>query len=275
MKQIKYSVIIPTYNRSNYILDAINSVNNQSFKNIELIIVDDASSDDTINKIENLNLSVPYKIIKNKQNYGVSKSRNIGVSNSKGDYIAFLDSDDLWEKDKLFKQNAFFEDNQNIYICHTNEKWLKNNKHLNQKKIHKKQAGFFFERSLERCMVSPSAVVIHKSVFLEHGNFDESLPVCEDYDLWLRLNNQLYFGYINEPLVVKRGGHSDQLSTSYSMMDKYRIQSLRKIIKSNILIPENQNLALQMLTYKTKILLIGAIKHKNDELIDFCENFKL
>lgn len=274
MNQYRFSVIIPSYNRAEFIDEAVQSVLNQSFKDFELLIIDDASTDNSMSILEKYKDIPNVKVFKNASNMGVSYSRNFGIKNSNAEIIAFLDSDDIWLKHKLKAQDSFFRENPDIKICHTNEKWLKNNKHMNQKKIHRKQAGFFFKRSLERCLVSPSSVAIYKSIFTEISSFDENLRVCEDYDLWLKLNNSLYFGYLDEVFIIKRAGHKNQLSMIYPAMDQYRILSLINILMSKILTKENEILCQFELRKKLEILETGALKHKNKELIIFCQNQK-
>ncbi|MBU0650624.1 glycosyltransferase, partial [bacterium] len=121
------------------------------------------------------------------KNSGVSSARNKGILLSKGKYLAFLDSDDEWKKNKLKKQIEFFKENPALKICQTDEEWIRNGKWINQKKIHQKKSGWIFEPSLELCLISPSSVIIHKDIFDHIGLFDETLMACEDYDLWLRI----------------------------------------------------------------------------------------
>ena len=272
MNSFRFSVIIPTYNRVEFLNEAIQSVLNQSFQDFELIIVDDASTDATQKLLNTFKENPKIKIYINSVNKGVSFSRNKGIQKSMGEIITFLDSDDIWLKRKLEKQNEYFTNNEVIKVCHTNEKWLKNNKHMNQKKIHRKQGGFFYERALERCLVSPSSIAIYKDVFDKISYFDETLPVCEDYDLWLKLNNSLQFGYLEEILIIKRAGHDNQLSMTYPTMDKYRVISLINILKQEFLTFENKELTLINIKSKLKILENGAIKHKNSELQKFCKD---
>jgi len=122
-----------------------------------------------------------------------------------------------------------------------------------------KQSGMFFKRSLELCLVSPSAVMIKKSFFDEIGRFDESLPACEDYDLWLRINAHHPIYLIDQPLIVKRGGHDDQLSANPGL-DKYRITSIRKLIDSNDLSPTQKKAAVRVLKTKCRIYAAGCRK---------------
>ncbi len=264
------SVVIPTFNRLPFLKEAIASVSAQSYTNFELIVIDDASTDGTASWLKSQDeAKLRFEVLA--ENRGVSAARNKGIALANGEYIAFLDSDDLWQANKLAKQIAFFEANPDMLVCHTNERWEKNGAFINQKKIHRKQGGFFFDRACELCLVSPSTVMIHQSVFKRFGHFDESLPVCEDYDLWLRLNSTLPFGFIDEALITKRGGHEDQLSQKLPMMDRYRVESMMKILKLGDVSDEQASILREAISRKIAILKAGAEKHGNAELLAFCE----
>lgn len=264
------SVVIPTFNRLPFLKEAVASVLTQQYKNFKLVVVDDASSDATSAWLSEQQDSRLISIIF-PENRGVSAARNAGIAKARGEFIAFLDSDDVWQKNKLAEQVRFFGENPSIRVCHTNERWEKNGKFINQKKIHTKQAGFFFERACELCLVSPSTVMLRADVFEEFGNFDENLPVCEDYDLWLRLNAKIPFGFIDKPLITKRGGHSDQLSHKLPAMDRYRVESMMKILKSGEISDEHASILREAISRKIGILKAGAEKHGNKELLEFCE----
>ncbi len=256
------SVIIPTYNRSWILKEAIDSVLAQEFKNFELIVVDDGSTD----KTQDIFSRYKEKVIFYKQsNKGVSAARNKGISLASGEYLAFLDSDDLWLPNKLACQADFFNSNPDAFICQTEEIWIRNSVRVNPKKRHKKFSGMIFYRSLSLCLVSPSAVMIRRSLFDETGLFDESLPACEDYDLWLRICCRYPVYLIEKPLVVKRGGHSDQLSAA-SGLDKYRIYALKKIIESRLLSKNQRKAAVEVLKEKCAIYAGGCMKRGRIEL---------
>ncbi|MBF0395197.1 MAG: glycosyltransferase [Desulfobacterales bacterium] len=256
------SVIIPVYNRAGFVKEAIDSVLSQTSANFEVIVIDDGSTDNTkqilhsyLNKI----------IVISQDNKGVSYARNQGVLNASYEWIAFLDSDDIWLPNKLFHQVAFIEANKDVLICQTEEIWIKNGTRVNPKKRHKKRSGMIFERSLELCLVSPSAVMIKKDFFKEIGGFDEDLPACEDYDLWLRISCRYPIYLIEKPLIIKRGGHIDQLSRT-PLLDKYRIYSIKKILESGLLSPSQKLSAEKVLKEKCEIFANGCIKRgKTDE----------
>lgn len=259
------SVIIPVYNRVEQLKRAIESVINQSFADFELIIIDDGSSLDIKSVISSFNDNrIVY--LKNEQNKGVSYSRNRGILSSKGKYISFLDSDDKWFKRKLEEQVKFFKENRELRLVHTEEIWIKNGKRMNQKKRHKKSSGDIFERSLELCLISPSTVMIKREIFDKYGYFDESLPVCEDYDLWIRITAFEKIGFIEKPLIYKYGGHSDQLSRKYEAMDRFRVISMMNLFKNNNL-PNDRREAIKSIALKKISILISGAK-KRDKLSD-------
>jgi GT2 family glycosyltransferase len=236
--------------------EAVASVLAQSFSDFELIVIDDGSTDGTVRQFAR---NDPRLRIYSQSRSGVSAARNLGVREARGQYLAFLDSDDLWFKQKLAVQTAFMERHPECCICQTEEIWVRNGVRVNRRLIHQKPAGDIFLRSLELCLVSPSAVMMTRELFDAAGGFDEALPVCEDYDLWLRIAVGHQVALIAEPLVVKRGGHADQLSRAIWGMDRYRVASLRKLLRSGIC-GERRAAAVATLRRKISILAQGARK---------------
>lgn len=222
------SVIIPTYNRAKMVTEAIDSVLAQDFTGFELIVVNDGSTDETGAALAGYGERIT---VLTQANLGVSAARNRGIAAAAGQLIALLDSDDLWLPQKLSRQVAFFDSHPGALICQTEEIWVRNGRRVNPGKRHRKAGGDIFERSLDLCLVSPSAVMARKALFEEVGLFDESLPACEDYDLWLRVSCTFPVFLVDSPLVVKRGGHPDQLSRAPSL-DRYRVAALKKLIDS-------------------------------------------
>jgi glycosyltransferase involved in cell wall biosynthesis len=258
-KKIKFdvSVIIPTYNRGWIIKEAIDSVFAQTFNEYELIVVDDGSEDNTAEILSGYNNKI--QIIR-QENQGVSAARNRGMVSSSGRFIALLDSDDLWLPEKLNKQVSFFRNHPDAMICQTQEIWIRNGKRVNPCKHHKKLSGMIFKPSLSLCLVSPSAVMFKRELIDTVGLFDENLPACEDYDLWLRVSLGFPIYLIDEALIIKRGGHKDQLSRN-PMLDKYRIKALKKILNQNLLISEYRSAAVAKLKEKCMIYATGCRKH--------------
>ena len=130
---------------------------------------------------------------------------------------------------------------------------------------HKKYGGWIFEKCLPLCVISPSAVMIHRRIFDETGIFDESYPACEDYELWLRIASKFPVGLIEKPYIKKYGGHSDQRSHTFPAMDRFRIRALLKILQSGALPPDMARATLQELRKKADIFCRGAAKHGNEK----------
>ena len=269
---MKISVIIPTYNRKKTLARAIQSVINQSLSPFEILIIDDGSNDGTEEWVKENFRNIKY-IYQN--NHGVSSARNIGIENAYGDWVAFLDSDDEWLPNKLFEQVKSIQSNPKIKFFHTNEIWIRNGVRVNQMKKHKKYGGYIFEKCLDICRISPSSVLIQKEVFDNIGVFDESLRVCEDYDLWLRITSKYPVVFLDVPLIYKYGGHADQLSKVNDGIESYRIQSLEKIIKSGFLSDGQKVMAVNALVNKMKIYSKGLKKRKKlDALQDIKKNIQ-
>lgn len=249
------SVIIPTYNRAHTLPRAIDSVLAQSQKPREIIIVNDGSTDETNAVLADY----PGLCVIETDNNGVSAARNVGIEKSEREWIAFLDSDDEWLSDKLEKQwDAICNDDK--LICHTDEIWIRNGKRVNQMKKHQKFGGRIYEKCLPLCVISPSSVMIHKSVFDDVGFFDESLEVCEDYDLWLRICAKYPVLFMDEQLMVKNGGHEDQLSRKHWGMDRFRVRALEKMVNSGYLNKDQHNATIDMIIQKCEIIINGMKK---------------
>ncbi|MBF0298972.1 MAG: glycosyltransferase [Oligoflexia bacterium] len=295
-----FSVIIPTYNRGEYLKRALRSVLKQridtnigtdtDFKNIkdikdikfEVIIIDDGSIDGSRDLVKDLlleNNTINYVYFE--QNRGVSWARNKGIELAKGEWICFLDSDDEWIKEKLKWTYDYIKNNKHIRVIHGDEIWIRNGVRVNQMKKHKKYGGHIFEKCLPLCLISPSAVTIHKDIFKEIGLFREDFTVCEDYELWLRITFKEEIGFIDRPIIIKYGGHEDQLSKRYVAMDYYRIVAMVDFFKREFIDRVNTNKnndvadineangiifkksILKEIISKSQILLNGYVKHNN------------
>ncbi|MFW6131394.1 MAG: glycosyltransferase family 2 protein [Candidatus Aminicenantaceae bacterium] len=262
------SVIIPTYNRADFVKEAISSVLEQSYfqahngNRYELLIIDDGSTDETKKVIEFFGNKVKYYVQDHK---GVSAARNKGLCLAKGDYIAFLDSDDLWKKDKIKKQRNFMDAFSKVSVCYTEEIWIRDGVVVNPKKKHRKYSGWIFDKVLPLCLLSLSSALFRRKIFDDIGVFDEQLPACEDYDFGIRLASKYPIHLIPKKLIVKRGGHSDQLSRKFWGMDRFRVKALEKALCSN-LNPEQKVLVRNELKRKCEILANGFRKrNKLDE----------
>lgn len=254
----KISVILPTYNREVTLERAIKSVLAQTHRNFELIVIDDGSTDNTNLIIDKYSGEIRYF---SKLHAGVSSARNLGLEKSEGTWVAFLDSDDYWLPGKLERQLEYLTNHPGMMIVQTDEQWIRNGVPVNPMKKHKKHSGWIFRYCLPLCIVSPSAVLIHQKVFNDVGVFDESFPVCEDYDLWLRIAIKYQIGLIPEKLIVKIGGHADQLSRKYWGMDRFRVRALEKVLGEDLTIGQRK-LVLEEIVKKLTILSKGREKHK-------------
>ena len=204
-------------------------------------------------------------ILFRQKNRGVSAARNKGIEISKGDWIALLDSDDEWKPNKLEKQINALNKDPDCFFSHTNETWIRNGIRVNQGKRHKKYGGYIFNKCLDICRISPSSVLFKKSILEHVGLFDDDLHVCEDYDLWLRitLNHKILF--IDEPLIIKYGGHSDQLSKNIDGIEVYRIRSLENLLRNEKIKRDDRLLAIEMLLSKLNIYYNGCLKRGKKE----------
>ncbi len=251
------SVIIPTFNRAGWVREAVDSVLHQTVKPREVLVVDDGSTDGTGDVLSEYGDAI--RVLRLEENRGVSAARNRGIEAAAGRYVAFLDSDDLWLPRKLEVQMAYVREYPEFRIHQTDEIWIRNGVRVNPGKRHRKPEGWIFEPSLHLCLISPSAVMIEKRLFDEVGLFDERYPACEDYDLWLRITCRFPVGLVRQALIVKRGGHSDQLSR-LPVLDKYRIESIWNLLKSGMLSDAQVRAAVDVLRQKCAIYATGCRK---------------
>jgi glycosyltransferase involved in cell wall biosynthesis len=253
------SVIITTYNRRTFLREAVLSVLKQDYGDKEVLVIDDGSTDNSLEVLEGL--PVHYFL---KENGGISSARNKGIEVAKGEYIAFLDVDDLWKKKKLSIQMTRMRE-EGYEVSYTDEIWMRNKKHLNQKRRHAKYSGFIFEKCLPLCIISASSVLLKRDVFNHVGLFNESMPVCEDYDMWLRVAARYPVLFIEKQLIIKQGGHEDQLSKRYPAMDRFRIQSIARMLESSMLNEQMRDAAISELIQKCTIYIKGATKRGKTE----------
>lgn len=267
MRRITISLIVPTFNRAHTLRRALDSVYAQTLQPDEVLVVDDGSSDGTEELVRS---EYPQAQYLRQPNAGVSSARNRGIRAAQGDWIALLDSDDAWLPQKLARQVAVIAADPALSIVHTDEIWIRRGVRVNPMKKHKKPDGAIFAQCLPFCVMSPSSVLIRKQVLFDVGLFDESLPACEDYDLWLKLCSRLPVRLVDDALVVKYGGHPDQLSRRYWGMDRFRVQALENLLASGLLDQAQQRMVVETLVEKCRILAQGAKKRGKDE---FCAHY--
>ncbi len=257
IKPTDISVVIPAYNRAWSIKRAIQSVLSQSKAPKEVIVVDDGSTDATkeIAKTKNGHI----RLITVGKNQGVSNARNIGIAASRGSWIALLDSDDEWERDKLLHHIEYLHKYPFFQILQCDEIWIRRGKRVNKRKYHEKKEGWIWHQGLERCMISPSCTVVRKKLIEEFGLFDRNMAACEDYDLWLRISRHHMVGFDKRKDVIRYGGHKDQLSMRYAAMDRFRVYALIKALEE-----EKEAFFMERIRQEIKkrlsILTQGAIK---------------
>jgi glycosyltransferase involved in cell wall biosynthesis len=250
------SVVIPTYNRRGTLHRCLASVYAQTAPVDEVIVVDDGSTDGTA---QWLSEAFPEAKLIRQDNQGVSAARNAGIRSAHSEWIALLDSDDCWLPEKIAKQMEALRQNRSYLICHTEEKWIYRGKSKNVPSHYLKKGGAMFQHCLARCAISPSTVLIRRSLFDEVGNFDESFLICEDYELWLRITAKHPVLLVNEALIEKHGGNPDQLSATRNL-DVYRIQALEKLLANPRLDSDCAAKAIDALIQKCEIVASGFSK---------------
>ncbi len=220
------AIVVPVFNRTDGIVCAVNSILAQSFPSFELIVVDDASTDD-LSAAKRLVESSGHQWQRLPKNCGPAAARNEGVRLSNSKWICFLDSDDEWAPRKLEAQWNWHEDNPAFSISQVNEAWYRNGELFPKPGHLRQESGDLFDASCRRCAIGPSCVMLTRELWDESGGFDERFRVCEDYALWLHIASKHCIGLVpGEPLVKKNGGHSDQLSVETPLLERYRFLAL-------------------------------------------------
>ncbi|MYA66321.1 MAG: glycosyltransferase family 2 protein [Gammaproteobacteria bacterium] len=255
-------VVIPTINRAHMLGQALDSVFSQTLQPQQVIVVDDGSTDSTADLVAGYS-EVSYL---RQENRGVSAARNLGIRRCGCEWIALLDSDDEWLPEKLEVQFGALAENPGYRLIHCDEIWIRDGRRVNAANRHRKRGGWIFEHCLPLCVISPSAAVIEKGLLEEAGGFNEGLPACEDYDLWLRVCSRYPVLYVDRPLLRKYGGHDDQLSRKHWGMDRFRVRALRDLIAGGGLSESDRQAALASLREKCRILVNGARKRGNAEV---------
>jgi glycosyltransferase involved in cell wall biosynthesis len=259
------TIIVPSYNRLIPLKNAIDSVFSQKYCQYQLIVVDDGSTDGTQEYVQGLTESnnVDYLLLPHSGLPG--KVRNAGARLATGEYLAFLDSDDLWLPEKLSRQIAFFAECPEIPICHTREIWKRGERIVSQDGQKHRRSGYIFPDALKKCVIGPSTALMRRELFEEIGGFREDLEIAEDYELWLRITARYPVGYIDEPLVIKQGGEPDQLSGKYGQIEIFRIKALLLNLEAGNFQGEQHELAAGELVRKCRIYVRGCEKRGKHE----------
>ena len=258
------SVVIPVFNRRRLLVEALESVLRQTEKSFEVIIVDDGSTEGSLGVLEDIIVPVPpetrIEILSLEHSGRPGFVRNRGAGTARGEYLAFLDSDDLWLPEKLSLQLSLMRQRSGIALSHTREIWSRGGKIMSQSKQRFRRDGMVFEDALLKCTIGPSTVMIERSLFLEAGGFREDIEIAEDYELWLRLTAFREVAYLDVPLTVKRAGHGDQLSEKYGQIERFRIEALSRLVEERFFPPEKEKAARTVLAEKCRIYAAGCLK---------------
>jgi len=268
----KVSVIIPAYNMAELTLLTVKSVLRQTYKNIEIIVVDDGSKDETREVLKEVEEKIRYVY---KENGGASSARNLGIINSTGEYIALLDCDDLYLPGKIEKAVEALDNDPKIGFVHTGAYFINSEgyqvKEYSPKK--KQREGNIFSKLLLGNYICNSTVVARRQCFEKCGTFDETIFVPADWDMWLRISAQYNAGYIKEPLTIYRipegddrlnyskESKIDQLIVLEKVFNNYEIPvSLQKRLISRIYYRQAIDLMLKGEIIDAKKKLVCAIK---------------
>ena len=209
----KVSVIIPMYNSSKYIKECVNSVINQTYKNLEIILVDDKSNDSTLKKVNKIK-DKRIKIIKLKKNSGAAISRNKGIEEATGDLICFLDSDDYWKKDKIEKQVKFIKDKAFIY---SEYQYLRRN----GTHIARVPETITYKELLKNSAIFTSTVMLNMKYLTKEDIYMPDIRMGQDYGAWYKILKKIDKAYgMQEVLSVYRVGNKSLSSNKVKAMKR-------------------------------------------------------
>jgi glycosyltransferase involved in cell wall biosynthesis len=266
------TVVIPTHDRAARLPRAVDSALAQTGADFEILIADDGSTDDTPSALARY-ASDPRVRVLRLEHGGVCRARNAAVAQSRAPLIAFLDSDDEWLPGKLAAQLKLLRET-GLSICQTEEIWIRNGVRVNQPAHYVKREGDIFALSLNHCMITPSSVLMTRALYDEAGGFNPEFPACEDFELWLRITWRHRVGLVSAPMMIRHGGHSDQLSTRYPAQDRFRIRAIALLLDGMVLDPERRALALKALEAKLGVYQAGCEKRAKEEETAWCREIR-
>ncbi len=265
----RVTVVIPVQNRAEMLRRAVESVSAQTFQDFDLIVVDDASTED-LSGVKGLLEGEGHAWLRMKENGGPAVARNAGAAMMKGEWLAFLDSDDVWSPEKLERQLEWHARNPQAEMSQCEEEWLRNGQPLKKKAAQEQPDGWVFEKCVEVCCVSPSCVMISRELWQELSGFDVRYRVCEDYELWLRASLHNQVGLVKSesgPLVTRHGGHDDQLSFAVEAMDRFRVLALLELMNREELSEERRCYVEQGVLKRAEVLIKGAQKRGKEDAV--------
>ncbi len=265
MEEIKVSVVIPVYNGEKFIESCIDSVLNQTYKNIEIIVINDGSTDKSLEIINDKYTQIS---VYNQKNGDVAKARNAGIALAQGDYIALLDQDDYWMENKIELQVKAIIENNFPDVCFTNLKkinskgkeWMPEEPH--QIALSLTPLNTFEKLAIKNCLM-PSAVMIKKETINKYGAFDDSFRTCGDYELWLRYAGAgAVFIYCPEQLTVYRL-HNENNSYKTDLMRSDRLKAVETAFDSKYLKNEYKSMKNISLAFAYKEAAYSYFSSKN------------
>lgn len=263
MNSPEVSVIIPVYNRPVLLEQALFSVQEQTFSDYEVIVADDGSDAPLL--AGNIALEIPFRHLKLPHCGRPGAVRNAAVQEARGRYIAFLDSDDSWQPEKLALQLDAIKASDCRW-SHTRETWLRGDTIVSQRKQRHKREGDIFEDALVKCIVGPSTLLMERSLFIETDGFDSDLEVAEDYEYWLRVLDNNPIQYVDRELTIKQAGDWDQLSAKYGQIEIFRLLGLVNLLINRSLSDSRMELASESFVKKLAIFINGAKKRNRMEI---------
>ncbi|WP_394121471.1 glycosyltransferase family 2 protein [Planococcus donghaensis] len=231
----KVSVIIPTYNRSELLKKAVESLKNQSHQNFEIIIIDDFSTDDTASVVEEMEDDrIIY--LKHDINKGGSEARNTGIKRATGNFIGFLDSDDQWLPQKLEKQLGQFEGQPDVGVVYTGVQVVNENNQPTRKIIPEYRGDILPKLFESNCIDTTSSVLVRKEVLDQVQGFDAGLPSCQDWDLYIRLAQVTKFDFVKDNMVLFYHHSGERITTNkksvlnghLSIFEKYKALAVKQ-----------------------------------------------
>ncbi len=292
---VRVSVVVSTFNKKEMVADCIRSILDQTFRDFEIVVSDDGSTDGTPyhvfrefqaqpKAIEILARQSPGSIrpfshiftsqgIPIQYHYcqsrGLSTARNRGIKAARGEYIAFLEAEDLWDERHLATQMAFIEANPATRVCYVTHKYVGEDR---KRRLPDPETpdGWIFRAALERSPMCTSGVLVHRSCFAECGTFDENLPACEDYDMWVRLSAHYQIRFVEGVTVARRAMRRDGSPRAWSW-DRFRVYALEKAFQSGRLTIGQRLLVAEEIVRKCERLVEGFKRQKSEERSNFYE----